>query len=110
MNKLGEITTIIAWISSWKASLTMGPISMAEMLADVAKLWKKSMKDTPLFQGGQDFDSEIWCHLRISKVSHTVDSKFLDEDFMYHTSKNRHWIRMLDIHISKSQSARTELS
>ena len=24
------------------------------------------MKNTPLFQGGQNFDSEFWIHLRIS--------------------------------------------
>ena len=36
-----------------------------------------------------------------NEVLKCVDSKFLDEDFMYHTSKNRHWVRMLDIHIGK---------
>ena len=37
----------------------MGPVSMAEMLADVAKLRTKSMINTPLVQGDQIFDSEF---------------------------------------------------
>ena len=45
----------------------MGPVSMAEMLADVAKLRRKSMKNNPLVQGGQNFDSEFWSQICISK-------------------------------------------
>ena len=58
---------IVTWITSWNASLTIGPVSMINMLSDIAKLRRKSMKNNPLVQGGQNFAAEFCRHLRISK-------------------------------------------